>query len=566
MPLEPENRLSDLESNPIPDENQVTLLDDAPGDPVTDEMILNDGTNPEGWLSYNKGLEQTGYSPADRLTTDNIGDLSLAYTVDTVPGLGDCVGQGQEANPTIVPGDPPVMYLSAGAMQVTALNARTGDGYWTSQVGIPEIDAAGVRNRGAAVYGDYLVAAFPDETDVYPRMIGWDRYTGQQVWETNMMTPEQQVVVPEDRLFTSQMPLTYDGKAFIGQSSDKASWTHVQAYDVATGDRLWNYQIGKPHRWVGDTWMFSSGAAWMTPSLDPESDTLFFSTTNPDPMMNSVIRPGPNEETQAIIALDPSTGEEKWTHQMLPHEAWDYDAATSPMVFDMEVDGEPRRVVAEAGKVGWLYIIDVETGELLQRSEGLGRQDHGPAGFLQYPPAGQENMEEFWPQLAGVKEWPTDAYSPNTGLYYCGSNDTVMLMAYDPDWAYDWDREYTPAFAIGGFFGFPEDAPVKGRVVAVDPASGDIQWRHTLDDIPTDSPAGYPFTGGTTATAGGIVFHGSSGGNLVALHEDTGDLLWSHDTGGRIAAQPVVWDDPDANTQFVAVASMQELYVYSLST
>lgn len=561
--MEPEGRLSHLNSGRILDENQVFQIEEVPGEDVTNDMLEADLENPEGWLSYNKGVEMGGYSPADRLTRENIDSLSLEYTVDTVPGLGDCVGKGQEANPTIVPGDPPVMYLSQGEMQVNALNARTGEGFWKSAYGIEEIDEAGVRNRGVAIVGDKAIVAFPDETHVYPRIIGFDRYSGEQVWETNMLTPRQQENNLDNNIFVSQMPLGYDGKVFIGQASDKAGWAHVQAYDADTGNRLWSYQVGKEHMWVGETWRFSSGAAWMTPAVDSQTDTVFFSATNPDPMVNSVVRPGPNKHTQSIIALDPTTGEEKWTFQMLAHEAWDYDAATSPFVFEMEVDGEPRRVVAEAGKAGWLYVVDAETGQLLQRSEGFGRQEHDGGRFLQYPPAGRDNFMEIWPSLAGVKEWPTEAYSRRTGMWYSGSNDTVMEIAYDPNWVYDPDASWEDTFAFGGFFGFPDEAPVQGRVVAVDPASGEVEWKHVLEDIPTDSPAGYPFTGGTTATAGGLVFHGSSGGHLVALDDETGDRLWRDDTGGRIAAQPVVWDDPGAEKQFVAIATMEELRVYA---
>ena len=565
--IEPEERLSHLSSGQVPDTNNLIQNAEAPGEDVSDELLGEDVTRSDSWLHYNKGHEQIGSSPADRITPENVADLSLEYTLDVVPGLGDCVARGQEANPTIVPGDPPVMYLSQGEMHVNAINARTGEGYWKFEYGIEEIDAAQVRNRGVAVWEDKAYVAFPDETQVHPRLIALDRYTGEQQWEVNLMTQEQQEsdVDLAPRLFTTQQPMIYDGKILIGQSSDKSAWTYLQAFDAETGDRLWQWQVGTPDEFVGDSWKFSSGAAWMTPTVDPETDTVFFSTTNPDPMMNGVVRPGPNKHTQSIVALDAETGEKKWDHQMLPHELWDYDFSNSPHVFDMEVDGEQRRVVGATGKVGWLYVLDAENGRLLERSAGFGRQDHWGEGFLNLPPAGQDNLKEMWPSLSGVHEWLPESYSPETGMYYTGANDTVMDVAYDPDWAYDPDRNYESAFAIGGFIGFPDEADVESRVAAVDPASGDVEWTHVLEDVPTDSPAGHPFTGGTTATAGGVVFHGSSGGHLVALDAETGERLWRADTGGRIAAQPIIWDDPTVGKQYVAVTSNSEqLHVFSL--
>lgn len=569
--IEPEERLSHLDAGPIPDRNRLRQNDEVPGSDVTDDLLREDRQRADSWLHYNKGLEQIGYSPADGVTPNNVADLTLDYTVDTVPGLGDCVNRGQEANPTIVPGDPPVMYLSQGQMHVNALNARTGEGYWKFEYGIEEIDASGVRNRGVAVWNDKAYVAFPDETAVPPRLLALNRYTGELQWEVNLMTEEQQEAETSlaDQLFITQQPMVYDGKIFIGQSSDKAAWTYLLAFDAETGEQLWKWQVGKPDEWVGETWKFSSGAAWMTPTIDPATDTVFFATTNPDPMMNGVVRPGPNKHTQSVVALDTESGERKWSHQMLAHELWDYDASNSPFVFDMQVDGEERRVVAQAGKVGWLYVFDAENGRLLERSAGFARQDHWGEGFLNFPPAGEENKKEMWPSLHGAHEWLPESYSPATGLYYTGSNDNVMNVAYDPDWEYDPDKDYAAqngdTFAIGGFIGYPESADVKSRVAAIDPASGNIEWTHELEDVPTDSPASHPFTGGTTATAGGVVFHGSSGGHLVALNAETGDRLWRADTGGRIAAQPIVWEDPQEGKQYVAVTSNSEqLHVYSL--
>lgn len=557
---EPEDRTEELADAPIADEDRYELVQEAPGSDVSEEMLRNDVDRADSWLHYDKGYEQIGHSPADRLTPENVGNLSREHTIERfVPGGGHCSGSGLEMNPIVVPGDPPAMYVTEGNMTVHAMNARTGEEFWSFQHGIEEAteeDMSG-RNRGVAVWQDKVYFASPDSVGppLAPELIALDRYTGEKQWETEIMSDAQD----SRRIASTEAPLIYDGTVYIGQSLDRGNWAEISAIDAETGEVEWRFNVAPREEWVGDSWRYASAAPWMTPSADPQTDTVFFATANPNPMFNGVVRPGPNKHSNSILAFDAQSGELKWENQLLAHELWDYDVHTTPYVFDMEVNGETRRVVGHDNKTGWTYILDAETGQILNRTEPYATQDHW-GGFLRLPPAGEDNAKEAYPSLYGATEWPPGGYSPQTGLRYIGAEDAGDLMWYDPDWAFNPENVET---LIGGGLDFMDDAEFVAKVTAVDPASGEIAWEHELEDVnPTWTPPRL-FTGGATPTAGNLVFHASSGGHIIALNAETGERLWRDDTGSRITASPVVWDDPQQGKQYVSVASGDQIITYS---
>lgn len=521
---------------------------------VTDELIQNDETNGESWLQYNGNLAQNGYSPADRITADNVSDLTEAYSITTE-------NYGLETNPVVVPGDPPEMYFTSkrglievegedkeqNRITVHAVNARTGEEIWTKNYQYPEGSSPTHQvNRGVTVYGDSVYLGTLDT-----KIVSFDRETGEQNWATSVLLDDQD----QFRSFITETPLAYDGKILFGQGGDTAGWSIMGAVDAESGEILWTQRTHDKDGWVADTWKYSSGGAWMSPTVDAETDTMLMSIGNPGPAYNGVVRPGPNNYTNAVVAMDPSTGEIKWDHQFAPHELWDYDVHCSPQVFNMEVDGEERRVVSQNWKAGWRYIIDVETGELVTRTEPFARQ--GGDGFFSPPPLGKENAKTMAPPALGATEWPPDAYSPQTGYHYVG-NLNASQDVWRTEWSYD---DETLDWAGGGTSSLNEN--VSAEVVAQDAASGETEWTFPIPDIEDGWPPALAFTGGSSTTGGGLVFHGSAGGHMYALDDETGEQLWSADTGGRITASPVIWDDPDAGKQFVAVAANDTIVAYS---
>lgn len=573
------------------DVRRAMNVEDIPELDVTDQVLRNDTDSPKSWLQYNKGLEQQGYTPASTITPENVDSLRREYTLD---GLTPSI----RSNPTIVPSDPPVLYFTESNLTVHALNARTGEEYWSFQ---PELASSpgGLQgwNTGVSVYRDKVYFATWD-----PDIVALDRYTGEPQWRTHMVTEEQQEAAQSDAISCTQTPTVYDGKVFVGQSGDFGGYGAVNAFDAETGDIAWHGKTLDREEWIGDSWHFGANCAWRSATIDPESNTVLWAVGNSNPMMNPIPRPGPNPYSNSVIAFDLQSGDLRWANQYLPGGVWDYDAHTTPFVFDMKVNGEERRVVAHDGKVGWTYIWDVETGQLLERTLPWVKQDHsafgdGERSFLALPPAappdasddlnkgddpvtgiGDEeapagypyNRQPMWPGISGGTEWPADAYSRKTGLRYIGTNHMAQDIHYWPDWQYDSESIYN---LIGGEWYPPEELGDSiehyTSVAAVDPASGEVVWKTKLEDLPPSTPHQGGFAGGTTATGGNVVFHGSSAGYLVAFDAESGERLWRDNLGGavtgRVTSHPVVWEDPGAGKAYVSITANNKLVTYSLS-
>lgn len=551
LAVEPEERMGLVDVGEHADEHTTITHEEVPGTDVTQEDLIEDTENPASAMQYNGNLEQNGFSPADRLTPENVEELGREYVIQTESA-------GLQTNPIVVPGeddDPPVMYFTQSNMVVRAINARTGEQFWEFRYATQREHGQGDKNRGVSVWGDKVYFG-PHDTF----LLALDRYTGEIEWMTDMMTDEQkEMPIGEERVSHTPAPIVYDGVVYVGQSGDMIGWTTISGVDAETGEILWQHITGPEEEWVGETWQYSSAAAWMGPSVDPENDLAYFVTGNPMPVANAEIRPGPNRHSNSIIAIDTETGEFEWVHQLLPHEPWDYDAHVQASIHDMEIDGETRRVVAHDAKTAWTYILDAETGELLRRSEPWETQEHEfgawpESRFLNYPPKGEENAGRMAPHFAGATEWPGDAYSPRTGLRYINTNGEQVGYYYT-DWEFDPDEA---SFLQSGGTTEPPEYEAELRVIGLDPDSGETVWEHVFDD--SDGKIWGP---GNRATAGGLVFGGSTEGRVVALDDETGEELWRDETNARITASPVVWDDPGAEQEFMAIASDDRVIVYT---
>ncbi|MFC4552748.1 MULTISPECIES: PQQ-binding-like beta-propeller repeat protein [Halorussus] len=527
--------------------------EDMPKLSVTTNMLREDGERRDSWLTYDKGLGQRGYTPVDRLDSDNVASLTQKYSIPTDSA-------GIETNPIIVPTDPPVMYYTTSNLSVVAANARNGKKYWQFKYALPE-DAVGQtgRNRGVAVWKDKVYFATTDT-----HLVALNRYTGEKEWETNMLTERQQreMEYPK-RMSISQAPIAYDGRILVGMSGDFGGWCVASSVDAESGDVQWTVNMAPEDAWVDESWRFASAAPWMSPSVDPQTNTVFYAVGNPCPMMNGLVRPGPNHHSNSIVAVDLDSGKINWASQQIPHELWDYDSHATPTVFDLEVDGETRRAVSTDQKAGWTYVYDAETGRLLERTAPWTKQDHEWAEhFLALPPRGEKNAATAWPGTIGATEWPPCAYDPETGMRYIAAVEAAQRVSYDPDWEYVTEGDIT--LAEGGSRLASEDTTHNAYVQAVDPASGDLAWRTELPDVSPEWSHWRIWPGGTTATAGGVLFVASSGGHLYALDAKTGERIWSAQTDAdRITPAPVVWEDPTEQIQYVAVAADDEITVWS---
>jgi glucose dehydrogenase len=290
------------------------------------------------------------------------------------------------------------------------------------------------------------------------------------------------------------------------------------------------------------------------PSVDPQSGTVFFTTGNPSPQINGLVRPGPNRHSDSVIAVDIETGEEKWAHQLTAHDWWDYDAYLSS-VFDMEIDGETKRVIGAKDKTGWFYVIDAETGQLLRRSEPHANQG-AELPLFALPPASEEEAKEQSPTAMGATDWHPSGYSPDTGLYYIDSTDDFWAPYYNPDWEF---RPDSLEHSVGGtkYFPIPSKGERATRVSAIDPDSGEVVWSQPYEAAP------FQFAGGNTPTGGNVVFSGAGTGTFRVLNAESGEILHERDWSPMRTA-PVTWDVPAENKQYVAVTGGGTLEVFSV--
>jgi PQQ-dependent dehydrogenase (methanol/ethanol family) len=434
---------------------------------------------------------------------------------------------------------------------VIALDAATGARKWEYAPSLSTtVHCCGPVNRGVALYGGRVYVGTLDG-----RLVALDARNGKEVWEERVGDNERGYAL-------DAAPVAADGKVIIGISgAEYGIRGYVSAYDAGTGKLAWRfYTIPSPEeggwwgRWAttdafgtdlprdiareradsgkyADAWKTGGGSMWQAPAIDRELGLVIFSVGNASPDLDGAKRPGDNLYTNSIVALDLRTGRLKWYFQELPHDVWDLDA-TSPVVLVDVPDsaGHPVHAVAEAGKTGWVYVLDRATGKPIRRSDAFVPQENM---FAHPTPDGIRML----PGANGGSEWSPTAYSPATGfLYVLGLHQPmyykVKSQPLEP-----------PAFWLGGaFYGTGE--PQYGLFSAVDLRTGRIAWQNRVRD---------PMIGGALATAGGLVFTGTKDKQFLAFDARTGRQLWSYQADAGVNAPPVTY--AVGNRQFVVVAA-----------
>ncbi len=569
----------------------VALLGFAFGPPaaqaVDDARLRAADSDTANWLTYGHGYMNQRYTEADQINRENVSRLVPKWIYQT--GM-----QGSfQTNPLIADG---VMYFTTPMNHVVALDAESGDEIWRYRHQLTTEDLCCVPlNRGLALgYGlIYMIA-------IDARLVALDQKTGEIRWDTTVADPgagkkeTMDALVQSDPLkkweligwtgFTGNMaPLLYDGLIIVGvsgtgygihvtsgTSEDPLAVIGVSgakhglrafltAYDARTGRLKWRWYATPEEGWEGDfvthtasgdplprdiaaekaavaqypdAWQRGGGAVWTHPALDTELGLLYVGTGNPSPHMDDADRPGDNLYTVSLVALDAHTGKMKWYQQQVPHDLWGQDVASPPLLFETEFNGKPVKAISQASKSGWLYVHDRVTGELLMRSEPFVPQKDV------FTRPNREGVLRSPGELGGAN-WPPTAYSPQTGWIYVGAVHYPMkyILRDVPSERSELGDTYTAAT------GEPGITP-KGRLSAIDPVSGKIQWQ-----VKTETP----MVGGVVTTAGGLLFTGESSGYFTARDVTDGKLLWRFQTGAGVNAPPIVYQVN--GKQFVAVAA-----------
>ena len=528
-------------------------------DPEIDQMLRS----PVGkdWITNGGNLTNQRYSTLTQIDTTNVKQLKGAW-MTRLKGSGAAGKYSFEASPLVKNG---IMYVITGNDDVFALNAKTGEIVWEYWSGIDQkISTAccGWVNRGLAMGEGLLYFGQLDAN-----MVALDMKTGKVAWKMPIEKWENGYTI-------TSAPLYYEGLVYSGIAGGEFGVRgRLTALDAKTGEIKWRwYTLPGPGEIGSETWpkgtdhsMRGGATIWNTPALDPQLGLIYFAVGNCGPDYDGSMREGDNLFCTSMVALKAKTGEYVWHFQQVHHDIWDYDAASPVVLFDTVIDGKPRKGIAEAGRTGWLYILDRTDGKPLigieerpvpqdprQKTAATQPYPKGDATVPQCaePMPGLEAgciFAPFWetpvliqPSGLGGTNWSPVPYSPDTGYFYVpGTIRAGSFARYDNP--FKLGQRY-----VGGTQAAPIGTAMSGTFTAIDGKTNTIAWQHK-------TPYRIGGGGGSTVTAGNLVFRGEPDGNFLALDAKTGKELWRFQTGFGADAPPVVYEVD--GEQFVVIAT-----------
>jgi quinohemoprotein ethanol dehydrogenase len=526
---------------------------------ITDKD-LSDRSNTADWLAYGRTHYEQRFSPVKDINVSNISKLKPAW-YKPLPEENSLT-----STPLVIDG---VYYFTGNVNKVYALDATTGKTLWIFDPKVGEKirekkqrRVFWIYSRGLAAYGDKIFLATWDG-----RLIGINRKTGKQVWETRALPRNS-------ALQLTMAPKVGGGKILIGNGGTEAGPTRgwVAAYDAETGREDWRWYIvpGDPRlgfedpsqeaaakTWSGKWWEHGGGGnAWHGFSYDPELDQFIFGTGNGSPWNRKVRSPsedgkgfGDNLYLSSVIALDAQTGAFKWHVQTAPGDTWDYNSNMDITLADLKIDGKMRKVALHAPKNGFFYVIDRETGKVISAEKfakanwstkfDLKTQKHVvPDSSFFYN--GEKNI---FPLVFGAHSWHSQSFNPETGLMYIPTQNLSTTFAdkglkTDASWR---NKAWTLGIAVGVTMKEIPGVP-KGSLTAYDPIKQKIAWKVDHD---------FYWGGGTLSTGGNLVFQSEPTGKLKAYDARNGKQVWEYDTGLGLTSAPITYKV--GGTQYIAV-------------
>ena len=473
--------------------------------PVTDQRLRD--PEPGNWLMYRRTYNGWGHSPLRQITSLNVVDLTPVWVFRT--GVDD---EHHQAPPIVNEG---TMFVTTSA-QVIALDAKDGDLLWRYVRELPpDLRRPHPTNRGVGLYDDKVYVGTLDA-----HVVALDATSDEVVWERAVEDYRRSYYI-------TMAPLVVDGKVMVGASGgEQGIRGFVTALDARTGDEVWKrYTIPAPGEpgsdtWPGESWRTGGGPVWLTGTYDPELNLTCWGTGNPGPWMGDT-RTGDNLYTNSTIALDADTGELRGHHQYHWNGSWDWDEANSPLLVDIERGGQTIPALVHPGRNGYLWLLErhadrisfVESKPYVYQNVFTSLDPHTgrPTYDSEHVP-GIGKRAQFCPSLAGAKNWPPEAYSPQTGYLYIPANDNLCSFMEGREVEYIPGQDFTGA----EFESFIRDgADHVGELQAWNLDTGHEVWTHEFASG-TD--------GSVLTTGGGLVFLG--GGDFRAFNALSGKLLW----------------------------------------
>jgi alcohol dehydrogenase (cytochrome c) len=519
----------------------------APANDVTQEQLNAAASDADNFLHTNGNYDQTRFYPGKQINTSNVGKLRPAWIFQTE------VQESLQTTPIVADG---VMYVTTSFNHVYAINAKTGEEYWhyKHKMGPVTRSCCGPNNRGVAVYNDKVYMGTLDS-----KLVALDAKTGSLIWQTDIADPEL-------GYSETMAPTAVDRKILIGISGgDYGIRGFVRAYDAQTGKLGWNFDTipensvgvwathdatGKDlHRDIaaekealkkrGDTYKTFGGGVWQNPAVDLKTNRIYFVVGNPSPVFDGSVRPGDNLYTESLVSVNLDTGKYVCHFQYLPHDVWDKDAVSPPILIDVkDKDGKIVPGVIHGSKTGHVYIHNRKDCSLIRFSEAMvvlknvwtlpTKKSEVPWPIGKIPllrsiyrsPFSESYVE---PIILGGVAWSPMAVNPELGLVYA-INDQQPITYYVESSPYPGGRTRLGASGVQ-IIGEERS----GNVTAVDYNTGRIAWQ-----VKTS----VPMVGGVLTTAGGLVFTGEGNGRFKAYDAKTGRVLWSFYAGAGVNAPP----------------------------
>jgi quinohemoprotein ethanol dehydrogenase len=524
---------------------------------TSDELNEQAGDN---WITNGGSLTNDRFSTLNEINTENVSELKGDYVTkigkEATAAKFSAEGQALEYEGTI--------YIPDGGDNVYAIDAASGEIIWTYEPHLPpdplgEVICCGWDNRGVAI-GDGMVFVSQLNGD----QVALDQETGKVKWSTPVVKPGQGYSI-------TSAPLYYNGKLYVGGSGGEYGIRgRLTALDATTGKIEWrSYTIPKPGEpefpgtWPAnnDSWKHGGAGIWNTPTVDPATETLYFATSNAGPDWNGAERAGNNKWAASIVAMDVKTGKIKWGYQQVHHDLWDYDCPSPTVLMDGEMNGEQVEAVGEPCKTGWVYLLDRKTGKPIYPIPEV-KVPQDPAQKTA-PTQPEPTMEPFSPievtqesvekvqesvdgntpkqkvvgvpiftpmstdpstinltpnSAVGGDNWPASSYDPEKNMYVVCSQEGVLGVIAETGKTEFNEGETFTGGEIGGTTGFN----AKGFLTAYDMSTGKIAWQNEFPES---------CYSGAVTTAGGLTFMGQNNGELSAFNTETGEELWSFQTG-----------------------------------
>jgi alcohol dehydrogenase (cytochrome c) len=494
------------------------------------------------WLSYNGDYTGRRYSDLREITRENVGRLRAQWVFHPANS------SSLEVTPIVVDG---VMIVTS-ANDAYALDAQTGRALWHYSRPVTEgliDDAAQHHNRGVGIWHSRIYL----ETD-NAHLLCLDARSGHLLWDVAYTDGNK-------NYGATSAPLVVNNKVVVGTSGgDDGVRGFIAAYDAETGKESWRFwtipgpgEIGSAS-WPGESYKLGGGTTWMPGTFDPELNTLFWGTSNPSPDFDGGPRPGDDLYTDCLLALDADSGKLKWFFQFTPHDLFDYDATETPVLVDALFHGQLRKLVIEANRNGFLYVLDRTDGKFLSARRFVEKLNWASGIDEQGRPIRTDirptkEGTRVCPGFAGATNWYAPSFNPSTGLFYFLALENCNIYLMKP-------QEFAPGetyYSTGVRHSQGDHGQRKLLAFALE---GDKPaWRYLQSGLGRSS-------GGTMTTSGDLVFFGDDSQSFEAVDAASGKPLWHFNTGQTISSSPMTYSV--RGKQYVAIAAGNDIFSFAL--